>query len=116
MATVIRIAEPAAEREAPQPAAPRRWTRRRVLVGMAALYLASGIYLVPPDRQAVVTRFGQAQALPVPPGIHYHWPYPIERVYRLKVRETRRAVVGGEAADAALGRTQPFQSQFLTGD
>ncbi len=87
-----------------------------MLAGVALLYLASGIYLVPTDRQAVVARFGRVVDARVPPGIHYHLPYPIERIYRLKVLETRRAIVGGEAADATLGRTQPFQSQFLTGD
>lgn len=93
-----------------------RYTPKRILAAAALLYLASGIYLVPPDRQAVVTRFGRVVDARVLPGIHYHFPYPIERIYRLKVRETRRAVVGGEPADETLGRTQPFQTQFLTGD
>ncbi len=117
MATVLKIPEKAAPRAArlarPAGLSPR-W--RRTLLGIAALYLAGGIYLVPPDRQAVVTRFGRVVDARVPPGIHYHLPYPVERIYRLKVRETRRAIVGGEAADETLGRTQPFQAQFLTGD
>jgi membrane protease subunit HflK len=50
------------------------------------------------------------------PGIHYHWPYPVERFYRLKVRETKRAMVGGETADETLGLIRPLQSQFLTSD
>ncbi len=85
-------------------------------MGMMFVYLASGTYLVPPDRQAVVTRFGKVVDARVLPGIHYHWPYPVERVFRLKVRETKRALVGGEPADETLGRTQPFKTQFLTGD
>jgi membrane protease subunit HflK len=93
-----------------------RYTPKRILAAAALLYLASGIYLVPPDRQAVVTRFGRVVDARVLPGIHYHFPFPIERIYRLKVRETRRAVVGGEPTDETLGRTQPFQTQFLTGD
>jgi len=93
-----------------------RYTPKRILAAVALLYLASGIYLVPPDRQAVVTRFGRVVDARVLPGIHCHFPYPIERIYRLKVRETRRAVVGGEPTDETLGRTQPFQTQFLTGD
>jgi len=115
MATILKAPEKAAEQLALPPVVARpRW--RRVLAGVALLYLASGIYLVPTDRQAVVARFGRVVDARVPPGIHYHLPYPIERIYRLKVLETRRAIVGGEAADATLGRTQPFQSQFLTGD
>lgn len=116
MATVIRAPERAvAAPPRPRPAgAPR--TGRRVLAAIVLLYVASGIYLVPPDRQAVLTRFGQVVDARVLPGLHYHLPYPVERIYRLKVRETRRAVVGGEAADETLGRAQPFQTQFLTGD
>lgn len=117
MATLLRTADKApVETTAELPPPRARFTRRRLLLGIALLYLASGVYLVPPDRQAVVVRFGRVVDARVPPGIHYHLPYPIERIYRLKVLETRRAIVGGEAADATLGRTQPFQAQFLTGD
>jgi membrane protease subunit HflK len=37
-------------------------------------------------------------------------------VARLKVQQLQRLVIGGEAADMVLGRTQPLTSQFLTGD
>ena len=115
MATILRIPERQAAAPAQLPSgAPR--ARRRLLPGILLLYLAGGIYLVPPDRQAVVTRFGRVVDARVMPGIHYHLPYPVERIARLRVRETRRAIVGGEAPDETLGRTQPFQSQFLTGD
>lgn len=95
---------------------PKVFSARRALAGVVLLYLASGVYLVPPDRQAVVTRFGRVVERRVLPGIHYHWPYPVERVDRLKVRETRRAIIGGEAPDEVLGRLEPFQAQFLTSD
>ncbi len=120
MATVLRAPETEETRQVQlplEPAAPiHRGSKRRVLVGMALIFLASGIYIVPPDRQAVVTRFGRVVNARVLPGIHYHWPYPLERVYRLKAQETKRAIIGGEAADETLGRTSPFQTQFLTAD
>jgi membrane protease subunit HflK len=81
-----------------------------------AFYLLTGLYVIPADQQAVVTRFGRVTDQRVFPGIHYAWPWPIGRVYKLKVLETRRAVIGGEAADQTLGRNQPFQMQFLSGD
>ncbi len=115
MASVLRVLERPREQTDASAPAPRR-TGRRVLIGIAALYVAGGIYLVPPDQQAVVTRFGRVADARVMPGIHYALPWPVERVYRLKVRETKRAIVGGEAADETLGRSQPFQAQFLTGD
>ncbi len=116
MATVLRVLEkPSAA--TPEHSAPTHpFTRGRVLGILAALYVASGVYLVPPDRQAVVTRFGRVVDGRVMPGIHYALPYPFARVHKLKVRETKRAIIGGEAADSTLGRTQPLQAQFLTGD
>lgn len=119
MATAVRALE-TREVKPPVPTTPvpakPLFTARRVLVGVVLLYIASGIYLVPPDRQAVVTHFGRVVDARVLPGIHYHWPYPVERIVRLKVRETKRAIVAGEVADQTLGRISPFQTQFLTGD
>lgn len=121
MATVLKIPETTevqAARPSPPAIAPPRIPRmrERVVGALAFLYLASGVYLVPPDRQAVVTRFGRVVDARVLPGLHYHWPFPVERIYRLKVRETKRAVVGGEAIEETLGRLSPFRSQFLTAD
>jgi membrane protease subunit HflK len=89
---------------------------KRIAVGIVALYLLTGVYVIPADRQAVVTRFGRMVQPRVLPGIHYALPWPVDRVYSLKVLDTRRAVVGGETADGTLGRMPPFQMQFLTGD
>jgi membrane protease subunit HflK len=89
---------------------------KRITIGLVAFYLLTGVYLIPADHQAVVTRFGRVAEPRVLPGIHYALPWPVDRVYKLKVLEARRAVVGGEPADQTLGRIQPFQMQFLTGD
>ena len=86
------------------------------MAGALALWMLSGIYIVQTDRQAVVTRFGAVVEPRVYPGVHYALPWPIERVWKLKVRQLQRLVIGGEAADMVLGRTQPLASQFLTGD
>jgi modulator of FtsH protease HflK len=93
-----------------------RGGRRLYLFLLAAVWIASGTYLVRPDQQAVVTTFGAVTASQVSPGLHYALPWPIDRVYKLKVHQLRRAVIGGDAADAVLGRLQPGSSQFLTGD
>jgi membrane protease subunit HflK len=37
-------------------------------------------------------------------------------VYRLKVNQLRRTVIGGDIPDSVLGRLQPISSQFLSGD
>ncbi len=93
-----------------------RWTRGRISLAVAAVWALSGIYLVAPDQQAVETLFGKVVAPRVMPGLHYALPWPIQSVAKLKVRQLRRLVVGGEIADAVLGRTPPLASQFLTGD
>ncbi|HTS31310.1 MAG TPA: FtsH protease activity modulator HflK [Bryobacteraceae bacterium] len=97
---------------------PASWTPRpRNLVSAALLlWILSGVYLVPTDQQAVVTRFGAVVEPRVLPGVHYALPWPIDSVSRLKVQQLQRLVIGGEAADMVLGRTEPLVSQFLTGD
>ena len=93
---------------------PSPW--RRVWIGLLALWLLTGVYIVAADQQAVVTRFGAVAEPRVMPGIHIALPWPIDRVTRLKVQQTQRLVIGGDLADTVVGRSQPLQSQFLTGD
>jgi membrane protease subunit HflK len=87
-----------------------------IILVVCGLWLLSGIYPVQPDQQAVVTRFGGVSAPRVTPGLHYALPWPIDRVYKLKVQQTRRLAIGGDLSDGVLGRTQPNASQFITGD
>jgi membrane protease subunit HflK len=83
---------------------------------LLALWLLTGVYIVPADEQAVVTRFGRVAEPRALPGIHYSLPWPIDRVSRLKVQQLQRLIVGGDPSDAVLGRLEPSTSQFLTGD
>lgn len=86
-----------------------------VLLGVAALiWLGSGVYVVGPDEQGVLTRFGR-YVQTVGPGPHYQLPYPIERVYKPKVTQVQRIEVGYRTR----GRGQvdvPAESLMLTGD
>jgi modulator of FtsH protease HflK len=109
-----RALEPQPDR--PAPAVPGVRRSRRLLAGAFALWLLSGLFVVQPDRQAVVTRFGAVTEPRVYPGIHFALPWPIERVAKVRVHQLQRVVVGGDVADSVLGRTQPLASQFLTGD
>lgn len=83
---------------------------------LAGLWLLSGLYIVPADQQAVVTRFGRVVEPRVLPGIHYALPWPVDSVTKLKVQQRQRLVIGGDVSDAVLGRLNPLVSQFLTGD
>jgi modulator of FtsH protease HflK len=100
----------------PTPARAGGSKRNRIALAIACVWLVSGVYIVPADRQAVVTRFGQVIEPRVFPGIHMALPWPMDRVTRLKVQQLQRLVVGGDLPDSVLGRTQPLASQFLTGD
>ena len=90
--------------------------RQRWVLGLLGVWLLSGIFLVAPDQQAVVTTFGAVTSPRVLPGPHYALPWPIQQVYKLKVHQLRRVVIGGEGADIALGRMQSAASEFLSGD
>jgi membrane protease subunit HflK len=91
-------------------------SRRRWVLGFLGVWLLSGIFLVAPDQQAVVTTFGAVTSPRVLPGLHYALPWPIQKVYKLKVHQLRRTVIGGDVADIPLGRLQPAASEFLSGD
>jgi modulator of FtsH protease HflK len=100
--------------ETPAPPGGRRY--RRVLWYLVAAWFLSGIYIVQTDQQGLVTQWGRVAEPRVFPGIHYAWPWPIDTVYKLKVRELRRRVVGGEIPDSVLGKTQTANSEFFSGD
>jgi membrane protease subunit HflK len=103
-------AQPEGERRSPLQ------DRRRWALGILGAWLLSGVFLVAPDQQAVVTTFGAVTSPRVLPGLHYALPWPIQAVYKLKVRQLRRTVIGGDVADIPLGRLQTATSEFLSGD
>ena len=114
-------AEPAVLTQPPvepqlSPPVPRTPRRGGLIAILLFVWLLSGIYFVRTDQQAVVTRFGAVTATRVYPGVHYALPWPIDRVYKVKVNQLQRLVIGADAADGALGLESPFTSQFLTGD
>jgi membrane protease subunit HflK len=75
-----------------------------------ALWALSGLYVVQPNEQAVVTTFG-AYSRSESPGLRYHLPAPIERVEKVAVTSLNRIDVGG-----AAGADIPEESLMLTGD
>ncbi len=95
---------------------PRLSRRRRWALGFLGAWLLSGIFVVAPEQQAVVTTWGAVTSPRVLPGLHYAMPWPIQQVYKLKVHQLRRTMIGGDAADIPLGRMQPAASEFLSGD
>jgi membrane protease subunit HflK len=78
-----------------------------VVVGLWAL---SGLYVVQPNEEAVVTTFG-AYSRSEDPGLRYHLPSPIENVEKVPVTSLNRIDIGG-TTDADV----PQESLMLTGD
>ena len=68
------------------------------LLILLALWLASGVFIVGPDEQGVVLRFGKLSKL-VPPGISWHLPAPIEEVYIPRITEVKRIEIGFYTVD-----------------
>lgn len=102
---------------------------RWVMIALVVAYLLSGIYRVPEQQAAVVTRFGkivgEREGDPVKaPGVYFGWPFPIENV--IKVATNQRTVdlsnafVYQVAPDQTEGRPGPLNPEvdgsLITGD
>lgn len=81
-----------------------------VIGGAFALWALSGLYVVQPNEEAVVTTFG-AYSRSEGPGLRYHLPSPIERVTKVPVTSLQRVDVGGATPGAV-----PEESLMLTQD
>jgi modulator of FtsH protease HflK len=115
MSTLISPSVPDTISVAP-PIQPKARRFRHALWYLLAAWLLSGIYIVQTDQQGLVTQWGRVVEPRVFPGIHYALPWPIDTVYKLKVRELRRRVIGGDIPDTVLGRTQAVTAEFFSGD
>lgn len=78
------------------------------------IWLASGLYIVAPEQQGVVTRFGKYVAT-TDSGLHYHLPWPLETVVKPNV--TRENIVQvGFRSDEYGTQDAPAESLMLSGD
>jgi len=93
------------------------WSKLAVPI-LLALWFLSGIYIVRPDEQGVVRRFGKVVRV-AEPGPHYRLPSPIERVDKPKIQQVRRLEIGFETISQgppARYQFHPEESLMLTGD
>lgn len=77
---------------------------------IAALWLATGVYIVDEGEEGVVTRLG-AYAYSSTPGLHWHLPIPFENVRVISVSSQRRVEVG-----LRRGQDVEGESLMITGD
>jgi len=95
-----------------------------VMVALVILFLASGIFQVGPQEQAIILRFGKTvgteqQAL-LGPGLHWAFPYPIDEVVKIPIRQIQsvQSTVGwfAETPEQELsGNLPPAGSSLVPG-
>ncbi len=81
-----------------------------VVIILLLIWVDSGVFKVQPDEQGVILRFGKYQET-VEPGLHYHWPYPVEVVFTPKVTQINQIQIGLARSDE-----DSHNRQMLTGD
>lgn len=89
-------------------------------LGVIALWMASGFYVVQPGEHAVIQKFGAWSRTQTDPGLGYHLPSPIETTTIFNVTEIRKMNIGFVEAfsrNGAVGRRDlPEESLMLTSD
>jgi len=96
-----------------------RWGRILLVLlpGLAAAYLATGVYSVQPNQRAVVRRCGRLLPQVRQPGLHVGFPYGIDRVTKVKMYELKRVGVWKTLTERVVGRQgEPRLAESLTGD
>lgn len=90
------------------------------LLAVAALWLASGFYIVNPGEHAVVQRFGAWSRTQTTEGLGYRLPAPIEKISKVDVNAIRRMNIGFIERPSRSGGSQkqeiPEESLMLTSD
>jgi len=89
-----------------------------IYIVLGAWILLLSFFIVAADEQGVVKRFGKYNRTEKP-GIHFKFPWPIEKVQKPKVTEVKRIEIGFRTIDPgppASYRHIPEESLMLTGD
>ena len=89
-----------------------------ILIVAVVVWFATGVFIVDPEEQGVIKRFGEVTNV-VGPGPHYHLPTPIETVQIEPVTSVRRLEIGFrtiQIGPPAKYRRVLKESLMLTGD
>ena len=85
-----------------------------VAATLISLWFLSGIALLTEDEHAIVTRFGRVEA-ELDAGLHWRWPWPLERLTREKVGLLRSVSVGyREVPDVEKQSTKRYAANKTT--
>ena len=89
---------------------------------IAAMGIFSSFYTVEPDEEAVVLRFGKYVGSPRAPGLHYKFPFGIDRVIKVQTKRVLQEEFGFRTVSSNFRRTNYSDDSFeneslmLTGD
>lgn len=88
---------------------------------LVVLWLASGLYRVLPEENAVILTFGKWTSTRGEAGLGYHMPWPIQQDIKVNVAFDRRVEVGfrdqgTRGRDAQAAGDVSSESRMLTGD
>ncbi len=94
-----------------------------VIIILFTLYLFSGVYVVSQNEIGVLQRFGKVIDDRVMPGIHFSYPWPVDKVDKVPVKIVKRISIDDFSKDDAydsLSREfynfSGFASYWITGD
>jgi P-type Cu+ transporter len=75
-----------------------RWVGVGAFIVLIAGYALSGFIQVGPDEVAVLRRFGRPVSPALGPGLHWHYPWPVETADRLQPDRIRSIEIGYRSA------------------
>ncbi len=85
-------------------------------VVLAAVWLASGFYVIQEGSRGVVLRFGKLSHI-TRAGLHWHLPYPLAHVEKVNVERRSVVEIGYRSNPNTLGkRKEPREALMLTED
>ena len=78
----------------------RRSLEPLVIGLLLAAWLSTSLTVVGPQEQGLVERLGvPVGGQPLEPGLHLHWPWPLDRVFRIPVKRVQSLTVGHEGQE-----------------
>ena len=105
----------------------RRYRLRWLALATIILaWLSTGLYIVPSDEVAVVSQCGKAErqtngSLRIhDSGLHFHWPYPLGEIQRVRLFEPRTLTIGSDTGLKSGNFLESFansdNAKFVSGD
>lgn len=87
-----------------------------IAVVAIGLWCLSGLYIVQQGERGVVLRFGAKQEI-TEGGLHWHWPFPFERVEKVDIGRVRQLALGYRTNERTNVKSkEPHEALMLTGD